>query len=319
MQNPDQQIIAFYNLENLFDTVDDPQKDDDDFLPGSFKDWNEERYHAKLEQITQSLSTIGKKQLPVIIGVAEIENRTVVRDLLNQPAFKGRYDFVHHESPDHRGIDVGFLYNRDYVSVLSHERIQVEMESDEHFSTRDILYVQAAYDKNEVVHFFVNHWPSRREGTLKSMPRRIAAAKTLYGRAQGILQTNPLAKIVIMGDFNDLPVSKSIHTYLHSKSFKNIQADQFYNLAFLPYRNKLGSVYAKERWLMFDQILISKGMITGTGACIKASRLTIHFDKKLLFYDKKRSIYRPNRTYSGKKYHGGSSDHLPVYVKLEVD
>ncbi len=319
MQNPDQQIIAFYNLENLFDTADDPQKDDNDFLPGSFKDWNEDRYLTKLEQITRSIASINEKLLPVIIGVGEIENKTVLKDLLYQPAFNGQYNFIHHESPDHRGIDVGFLYNRNFFKVLSHERIQVVIEGDEQYTTRDILYVRGIFHRDDVVHFFINHWPSRREGTLKSMPRRIAAAKLLYIKALAILRSDPMAKIVIMGDFNDLPVSKSIQTYLHTKPHKNISSEQFYNLAFIPYRKKMGSLFAKDRWLMFDQILISKGMIMGEGIKIKSSRLTIQMDKRFLFYDRSRSIYRPNRTYSGKKYHGGSSDHLPVYVKINVD
>lgn len=319
MRNPDQQIIAFYNLENLFDTEDDLQKDDNDFLPESFKNWNEDRYLAKLEDITQSVASINDKNMPVIIGVAEIENKTVLTDLLYQPAFQGEYDFIHYESPDHRGIDVALLYNRNFFNVLTHQRIQVVIEGDEHYTTRDILHVQGTFNSDEVVHFFINHWPSRREGILKSEPRRIAAAQCLYRETQIVLQADPLAKIVIMGDFNDLPVSKSINTYLHTKPHKNIKSDQFYNLAFIPYRKKLGSLFAKKRWLMFDQILINKEMIYGEGIKVNTSRLTIHLDKKFLFYDKNRSMYRPNRTYAGKKYHGGASDHLPVYVKIELD
>jgi Endonuclease/Exonuclease/phosphatase family len=319
MQNPHQQLIAFYNLENLFDTFDDPRKDDDDFLPDSFKNWSEERYLSKLEQISRAIASINPRQLPAIIGVAEIENKTVLKDLLYQPEFKGDYDFVHHESPDHRGIDVGFVYNRNFFKVVAHRSIRVEIEGETQYTTRDILHVNGLFNGDDSVHFFINHWPSRREGTVKSMPRRIAAARCLYREAQAILHGDPNAKIVLMGDFNDLPVSKSIVKYLNSKPHKNISSDQFYNLGFLPYRKKMGSLFAKNRWLMFDQILISKGMIIAKGVKIIASRLSIHMDKKLLFYDKGRSMYRPNRTYSGKKYHGGSSDHLPVYVKIETD
>ncbi len=308
MPDPDRQIVAFYNLENFFDTVDDPVKDDNEFLPGSIKDWSEQRYLEKLENITRSISSIDQNSVPAIIGVAEIENKTVLTDLIYQPAFKRAYDFIHYDSPDKRGIDVALLYNRNIFTVLSHEKIRVVLDANQNYTTRDILYVKGAFDRDDIVHFFVNHWPSRREGTRKTMPKRIAAAQSLSCKTRNILQSDPRAKIVIMGDFNDLPVSKSITRYLK---------DEFYNLAFIPYSKKMGTVFAKGRWLMFDQIMISQGMMIAQGYKIKSSRLTVHFDKRLLFYDKKRAIYRPNRSYSGKKYHGGFSDHLPVYITMD--
>lgn len=319
MPDPDRQIVAFYNLENFFDTLDDPVKDDNDFMPGSFRDWSEQRYLEKLENITSSISSIDQNRVPAIIGVAEIENKTVLTDLIYQPVFKRAYDFIHYESPDKRGIDVALLYDRNIFTVLSHEKVKVVLDADENFTTRDILYVKGAFDGDDVVHFFVNHWPSRREGTRKTMPRRIAAAQGLSNKALDILRSDSMAKIVIMGDFNDLPVSKSISRYLNSKSKQNLRKNEFYNLAFIPHSKKLGSVFAKGRWLMFDQIMISKGMMKAQGYKIKSSRLTVHIDKKLLFYDKKRAIYRPNRSYSGKKYHGGFSDHLPVYVTMDSE
>lgn len=317
MPDPDRHIVAFYNLENLFDTVDDPRKNDNDFLPGSHKDWSEYRYLEKLENITRSIASIHRDRLPDIIGVSEIENKTVLTDLVFQPAFKREYDFIHYDSPDRRGIDVALLYNRNSFKVLSHEKIQVVLEADADYVTRDILYVNGFLGSSDSIHFFINHWPSRREGTRKSMPRRIAAAQILSKKLLPLLQRESMAKVIIMGDFNDLPVSKSIARHLNAKSHKSIKDNELYNLAFIPYSKKMGTVYARGRWLMFDQILISRGLISGDGTRVKSSRLTIHFDRGLLFYDKKRSMYRPNRSYSGKKYHGGFSDHLPVYVNLE--
>ena len=318
MPDPDRHIVAFYNLENLFDTIDDPHKDDNDFLPGSIKDWSEYRYLEKLENITRSIASIRPGRLPDIIGVSEIENKTVLTDLVYQPAFQRAYDFIHFDSPDRRGIDVALIYNRNSFRVLSRERIQVVLEWDIDFATRDILYVKGILGNRDAIHFFINHWPSRREGTRKSMPRRIAAARSLSGKLLPILRDEPKAKVVIMGDFNDLPVSKSIARHLNAKAYKGINENELYNLAFIPYSKKMGTVYARGRWLMFDQIMISRGMLSGDGIKVRSSRLTIHFDRGLLFYDKKRSIYRPNRSYSGKKYHGGFSDHLPVYVDLEM-
>ena len=307
MPDPDRKIVAFYNLENFFDTVDEPAKEDNDFLPGSSKDWSEQRYLEKLENITRSIFSIDPDIRPAIIGVAEIENKTVLTDLIYQSAFHRAYDFIHYESQDRRGIDVALIYDRNIFTVQAHEKIKVALEADENFTTRDILYVKGAIEGDDVVHIFVNHWPSRREGTRRTMPRRIAAAKSLSLKTHWILRNDPMAKIIIMGDFNDLPVSRSITRYLKK---------DFYNLAFIPYSKKMGTTFAKGRWLMFDQIMISRGMMEAQGYRIRSPRLTVHFDKKLLFYDKKRAIYRPNRSYSGKKYHGGFSDHLPVYVNL---
>ncbi|MCK5463708.1 MAG: hypothetical protein KAI95_11855, partial [Bacteroidales bacterium] len=292
----------------FFDTVDDPVKDDNESLPGSFKDWSEQRYLEKLENITRSISSIDQNRVPDIIGVSEVENKTVLTDLLYQPPFNRAYDFVHYDSRDKRGIDVALLYDRNIFRVLSQDLFRVVLETNENYTTRDILYVKGAFEGDDIAHFFVNHWPSRREGTRKTMPKRIAAAQSLSSKTRNILQADPMAKIVIMGDFNDLPVSESITCYLK---------DEFYNLAFIPYSRKMGTVFAKGRWLMFDQIMISQGMMIAHGYKIKSSRLTVHFDKRLLFYDKKRAIYRPNRSYSGKKYHGGFSDHLPVYVTMD--
>ncbi len=319
MYPPKSLIAAFYNVENLFDTVDDPLKNDEDFLPDSQAKWSDYRYAKKLENIAESISSIHPGHMPAIIGLAEIENRVVLQDLIAQSVFQGRYDIVHFDSPDRRGIDVALLYDKTLFSVQSKERITVLLDGDERKPTRDILYVKGTFGGDQSLHFFVNHWPSRREGTLISMPRRITAADLLYSKALEILNSDAMAKIMIMGDFNDLPVSKAIAVHLNSRSHRGIKFNEFYNLAHGPYKKKMGSLFARNRWLMFDQMLISRGMMHGEGVKVSSSRLTVHFDKKLLFYDKGRSMYRPNRTYTGKKYHGGFSDHLPVYVHLNME
>jgi endonuclease/exonuclease/phosphatase family metal-dependent hydrolase len=316
MQTNNTHTIAFYNLENFFDTKDDPKKNDNDYLPNGSNNWTERRYMNKLERITAALNSI-ENGMPLAIGVAEIENRTVLHDLLYQPAFKGNYRFVHFDSQDRRGIDVAFLYNKTHLEILDKEKIPIRMNGNSHFVTRDILYIKTKL-KGEVLHFFVNHWPSRGEGILESTPKRAAAATVLYNRAMQIIKEDSTAKIIIMGDFNDLPVSKSIKSCLHAKSHRKISNTQFFNLAAKPHSKKLGSLFAKDHWLMFDQILISKGMIYGEGVKITAPRLTIHNSKELLYFDEQQQIYKPNRTYSHHHYHGGSSDHLPVYVEMSA-
>jgi len=307
--------IAFYNLENFFDTTDDPKKNDNDFLPNGTNHWTENRYLNKVERITAAIESIQPYKLPVVIGVAEVENKTVLRDLIYQPAFKKEYDFIHYDSPDRRGIDVALLFNKNEFEIIHHERIPVHLSGNSHFATRDILYVKGKLCGDEL-HFFVNHWPSRGEGILASEPKRVAAAKCLFHKAESILKKDKEAKIIMMGDFNDLPISKSISKNLHAKAHKNLKEFEFYNLAAIPYKNKVGSLFAKKHWLMFDQIIISKGMMFGEGIKITAPRLTIHGDRKLLYFDKQAGIYKPNRTYSYHTYRGGSSDHLPVYVAV---
>ncbi|NOU60766.1 hypothetical protein [Marinifilum caeruleilacunae] len=315
MQEP-KEIIAFYNLENFFDTKDDPHKNDNDYLPHGSNHWTENRYLGKVEGITAAIESIQPEKLPIVIGVAEIENSTVLKDLIYQPAFKGEYKYVHFDSPDRRGIDVALLYNQNLVQILESEKIPVRINGNSHFATRDILYVKAKI-KQDNVHFFVNHWPSRGEGIMASNPKRVAAAECLHNKAKQILNQDKEAKILIMGDFNDLPVSKSISKHLQAKAHKNITEQQFYNLAAIPYQKKMGSLFAKKHWLMFDQIIISKGLLTGKGIRISAPRLTIHGDRSLLYFDQQAGIYKPNRTYTYHTYHGGASDHLPVYVALD--
>ena len=312
-----QQSIAFYNLENFFDTVDDPNTNDDDFLPNGYKNWTELRYLKKLENISASIASI-PNGLPALIGVAEIENKTVLTDLIYQAEFKRDYDYIHFDSKDRRGIDVALLFNRQHFTPIHKEKLKVHLNGNPNYITRDILYVKGEL-LGDVVHIFVNHWPSRGEGTLKSMPNRIAAAQSLSKKAKSILDLDENAKIIIMGDFNDLPVSKSITQHLKAKSNLDLRKYEFYNLAAIPYQNKEGTLFAQKRWLMFDQIIISNGMIKAKGIKITANRLQIHHDKSLLYYDTQRGIYKPNRTYARDKYYGGSSDHLPVYVAIDIE
>ncbi len=308
------QTIAFYNLENFFDTVDDPITNDDAFLPDGEKHWTENRYLKKLENISASIASI-PNGLPSLIGVAEIENKTVLTDLIYQAEFNRNYDFIHFDSKDRRGIDVALLYNKAYFTPCHKEKITIHLNGDQNYVTRDILYVKGKL-LGDIIHVFVNHWHSRGEGALKSMPKRVAAAQSLFSKAKAILDLDENAKIIMMGDFNDLPISKSITQYLKAKSKGDLGKYEFYNLAAIPYQNKEGTLFAKKRWLMFDQIIISNGMIKAKGIKITANRLNIHHDKKLLYFDNYSGIYKPNRTYARNKYFGGSSDHLPVFVNL---
>ncbi|MAQ76624.1 MAG: endonuclease [Aquimarina sp.] len=313
-KNTDIYTIAFYNLENLFDTKDDPHTLDNDFLPHSDKKWNHHRYEKKLKKLGKAISKIGYKEtgrLPVIIGVAETENEQVLKDLANtKHLIKHNYAVIHYESPDERGIDVGLLYDERYFKVNYSESIPlyVENELGVRDYTRDILLVRGLLN-NEEIYLLVNHWPSRREGAEITEPKRIVAAQKNREIIDQILQDNPEAKILIMGDFNDDPTSNSIH---------HLVQQDFYN----PMENLLtiydGSLSHRGRWNLFDQIILSNNFH-------RFSRGSHNFMKADIFDHPDLKVYHgrykglPFRTYAGDDYKGGVSDHFPVYVLLKYN
>lgn len=314
---PEELTIAFYNLENFFDTKDDKGKGDEEFLPGSEKRWNLDRYHTKVDHTADAISKIDTKTLPLVIGLAEVENKAVLTDLVESKKIRGSFGFVHFESDDHRGIDVALLYDKENFLPLLKKPIKIEVPGEPHFATRDVLYVKGKLKNGEKLHLFVNHWPSRRQGPKKSEPRRLAAASAVRTEVRDIQGRNENAKIIIMGDFNDLPINASMSKILKGKKYRSLKKNEFYNMAYMPYIKKRGTHHSKHGWSMFDQILISKSLIEGNGIITEDKSCTIVEDKSIMFYDKRFNIYRPNRTYRGNKYHGGYSDHLPISFKVK--
>jgi predicted extracellular nuclease len=313
-------IIAFYNLENFFDTKDDKGKDDEEYLPGSDKDWNLKRYNKKVEHIAQVISKLGTKELPLIVGLAEVENKMVLDDLVASEKVRDAFGYVHFESDDRRGIDVALLYHKNRFIPRFEKKIKVEVPEEPYFTTRDILYVEGELENGERLHVFVNHWPSRREGSKKTQVRRIAAAFALRREVHQILEQNQNSKIVILGDFNDLPINTSISKIVKGKKYLSLKNDEFYNLAYKPYLEKRGTVHdSRFGWSMFDQILISRSFIQGPGLITTDISCSIFDDKSILFFDKSENMYRPDRTYRGNTYHGGYSDHLPVYFNVKFN
>ena len=301
--------IVFYNVENLFDTIDDPKINDEEFLPQSDKHWNSERYNKKLNDLSKVISSIDKEELPELIGLAEIENQQVLEDLIHtQYLSKGNYQIVHVDSPDKRGIDVALLYRKGEFKVLSFEPLHV----DPAFETRDILHVYGKLGKDKV-HLFVNHWPSRWGGTEKSEPNRIVAAQTLKNKVDEILSKNQEAKIIIMGDMNDEPDNKSIAEVLGAKS--PASKAQLYDLMIpLDEQNK-GSYAYRGQWNMLDNLIVSGSVLHGKGF-VASDQLGQIFHAKWMEYTNKNGEMSPNRTYGGPNYYGGVSDHFPVYLEL---
>ena len=302
--------VASYNVENLFDTEDDSHINDNEFLPESDKQWTTERYEKKLNDIARVLHDISPDDLPEVIGLAEIENRKVLEDLVKtEPLAPGHYKIAHQDSPDKRGIDVALLYRPDVFKLISFEAIPV----DPGFATRDILHVYGQF-KKEDFHFFVNHWPSRIGGLEKSEPNRVVAAQTLKKKVDAILAENPDANIVIMGDMNDEPQNKSMQVVLGAGSPGS--GSELVNLMMPLAMEKKGTYNYRGTWNMLDNLVISSGLLDAKGYKVTPPTGFI-FSEPWMEYTNKDGEISPNRTYGGPNYYGGVSDHFPVYFEME--
>ena len=316
-QTKESHDVLFYNVENLFDTSDDPETYDDDFLPTAKKEWNEERFQAKIEKLGEVISAVNSKG-PLFIGLVEIENSYVINQLLASNKLKDiNYNFAHFDSPDERGIDVALVYNEDYFEVQSKEPLTVRLGDND--KTRDILYVKGVISgESNAFHIFVNHWPSRREGAEKSEPKRVAAATVLRKKIDKIQGEDADANILVMGDFNDYPNNNSIKNTLKAKNSQSISNDELFNLAASLHEADKGSYNYRGDWGMLDQMMVSNSLLSKNKGMysVKQRGLEIFDEEFILFYDKKYKESKPSKTYGGNNYYGGYSDHLPIYITL---
>ncbi len=305
--------VAFYNTENLFDTEDDPHKDDNEFLPGSEKKWTEERYRKKLNDIARVFSEIDTINLPIAIGLCEIENRKVLEDLIATGKLSsGKYAIAHQESPDIRGIDVALLYRADQFKLAGFEAIPIIFKEDPGHKTRDILHVSGKIGK-ETFHVFVNHWPSRIGGTDESEQNRIFVASVLKQKVDEVLKEDPSANIIIMGDMNDEPQNKSLLETLAAKAPGS--GVQLVNLMLPLDEQNLGSYNYRNEWNMLDNLVVSNSLLDGKRLDVEGAQGHI-FRKGWMEFKSNRGAVSPNRTYGGSNYYGGVSDHFPVYLVL---
>jgi predicted extracellular nuclease len=307
--------IAFYNLENLFDTKDDPNTLDDDFTPNGFKKWSMKRYKSKLNKLAKTISEIGKeisKNPPVLLGIAEVENEPVIQDLLNTESLRDiDYGYVHYDSPDERGIDTALIYHKANFEVLHSEPIALMLfEKDgRRDTTRDILYVKGKLNKEEI-HVFVNHWPSRRDGDQQTSIKRVKAAETIKSFMSKIETTEANPNYIVMGDFNDGPDDESIKSLMAS--------DHLYNPMEKLITPERGSANYKQTWMLFDQIMVSHSFLNYEKGTHSFAHANI-FDESFLREFKGKFKGNPYRTYAGRKYIGGYSDHFPVYIQLKYN
>ncbi len=225
--------VGWYNVENLYDTVDAPETDDAEWLATAPKMWNSERYQMKLDHLARVISEMAKDVHPdglALLGLCEIENRAVLEDLVKQPALAGRnYQIVHHDGPDRRGVDAAFLYNPKYFKLVNYKAYPLINPEDTAFRTREQLVVTGVLD-GDTVSCIMAHWPSRRGGEKASQPKRFMAAKLGRHIADSLLAINPNARIMYMGDLNDDPVDPSVRKFFGATEDKSlVNASKFYN------------------------------------------------------------------------------------------
>ena len=304
--------VVFYNTENLYDTINDPDVKDEEFLPSSRSQWNTEKYTIKLNHTAKVLASLLDTIQPLVIGLAEVENRKVLEDLVAQPALsKYKLSIIHHNSPDERGIDVALLYNSDIAESVFDATLKVEMGDSDR--TRDILYFKAYLTEAYPVWFFINHWPSRRTGA-ESEARRLAAATVLKAKIDNIYLGEPYARVIVMGDFNDNPDDTSVR--LLQQPVPNTKAPALVNLMQSIDRSTNFSVRYKAQNDLFDQFTVSGNLLDKNNQYfIHNNQAHIYAPAWLLFNHPKYGLI-PNRTYASGKWVGGYSDHLPVYFDV---
>jgi len=315
--------IMFYNVENLFDYTHDSLKRDDDFLPDGIKRWDENKYWAKQKNIAQVITAVGGWEMPALVGLAEVENLHVLLTLTRYTQLKNtHYRIVHHPSPDWRGIDVALLYRPEKFKVLFDTAISIRFPFDTASRTRDILYVKGLLLGADTLHLVVTHWPSKYGGAFVTIPKRMWVARQIRKLSDSIMASNPMAKILIMGDLNDAPNEKSLTQGLRAVVPDTASSDSLFNLMLPMQKAGQGSHFYKgptgAEWSILDQFIVSRPLYdSGSGIAIKNRQAHI-FKAPFLLEKNDAGLMVPNRSYIGMKYNGGYSDHLPIYLDLII-
>jgi predicted extracellular nuclease len=296
--------LMFYNVENLFDTLDAPGKWDEEFSPDSAKQWNTERYYDKLSK----LSRVVRSATPDlgILALCEVENYEVVWDLAKAIDSTASLKVVHEESPDFRGIDNALVYDPDEFRYFWHQAVPVTF-ADTGYTTRDILAVGLEMKNGDSLFVFVNHWPSRRGGMKKSAPRRARAAEVLRNLMDSIGEALPASHLIAVGDFNDYPPDSSVSSVLGAGKGMKYQ-----NLSAPIHAAGLGSYCYRGEWGVLDQVIIdSKSQVNNL-----FDTSYIFKENFMLYYSERDKDSLPSRSYGGPKYYGGCSDHLPSVTRI---
>lgn len=301
-----QNTVGFYNIENLFDTVDDPSINDEEFLPNGRNQWTEERYQQKLS----NMATVVAAMNVDILGLSEIENRKVLEDLVQHPLLMAkRYQIIHFDMNDGRGVDVALLFKPTAFKPFKTLRIPIYDSAEPNFKTRDILWVKGLFQK-DTLHIAVNHWPSRSGG---KEDKRLLAAEALRKTIDSVRLVNPDSKMVMVGDFNDDPNNKSIKKILLADDARG--SEILYNASEATFKKGFGTLSYNGIWNLFDQIIISSNLLVGQQHYAPES-FTI-FAMPNMLENKGKYIGNPKRTFRGGEFNPeGYSDHLPVYITI---
>jgi len=302
-------LIVFWNVENYFDPFDSGKKDPA-FTPQGANHWTWRRFIAKRDALAKTLIATGLDELPVMVGLCEVGNRFVLEQLVRQtPLAPAAYRIIHREGSDVRGINVALLYRPDRFRILLTRFLGVNLP-DTTQRTREIVYAKGVLDDLDTLHLFVNHWPSKMGGAKASLPRRIAAAQRLCISIDSVFLLHPHANVVVMGDFNDTPLSKVVQSLSKGRPLQNLSAP----LA----RKKLGTIRYRGRWELIDQFIVSENLLNKEEPILTSSlHFSIFSAPFLLIRDEKYLGMKPFRTYLGPRYQGGISDHLPVILRIE--
>jgi len=314
--------VMFYNTENFFDTIDNPRKNDNEFLPEGVMHWTPGRYRNKLNNIAKVISSVGEWDTPALVGMCEVENEKVLDDLtLHSPLRKMSYRYVISNSPDPRGINVALLYQRDKFKYLDKKEYVIHFPYNARKHTRNILHVTGQVSARDTLDVFVCHFPSRRGGEDESEPDRLLAASLLKAKVDSVIRIRKNGCILIMGDFNDEPSNRSISEVLRARAVSsNIVPHDLYNLlAPFEKRKNTGSYKYQRQWNMLDQIIVSGNLIAGNRSIKALPHTATIFNRNFMLVDDKTyGGKRPKKTYHGRKHEGGYSDHLPVFVDFVI-
>jgi predicted extracellular nuclease len=309
--------VMCYNVENYFDIVDDSLTSDQEFLPNGLRGWTSAKYQQKQANIAKVITAIGGWEAPALVGLCEVESHKGLVDLTRYSGLKNlRYKFLHHESPDARGVDVALLYQPNQFKPFHDEAIGIHFPTSPGSKTRDILFVSGVVPSGDTLDLFVCHFPSRLGGELESEAKRIYVASVLRAKADSIFKTNAHPKILIMGDFNDYPNNKSLFEILAAHApTDTIHANKLYNLMYHLHKNGKGTNKHNGEWGALDQIIVSGGLLDVNQTLYTQEKETHIFDADFLLENDPQFLGKqPFRTYVGMKYHNGFSDHLPIYA-----
>ena len=323
-QKIDTLFVAFWNQENFFDAIDDPDKNDEEFLPTGDKEWTNERLDVKENHHARIIRSMNNGKGPDLLGVCEVEHESVLDSMISKYLSDINYKVAYLESPDNRGIDNGLIYNADKFKVISVSGDTVHLSDG--YPTRLILGVKLLTNNNDTLIVYVNHWPSRRGGEEKSEPNRVSAAETLRSSVQKDFMKNPNSKIIIIGDFNDEPGNNSILKTLmaHPVYCDSIpQGDeisssaQLFNLSYKAYKDGLGSYKYRDDWNLLDQVIVSGDLLTGDKFHYLCNSYEVYKPYAMVTHS---GTYEgaPFPTYGGRRYLGGYSDHFPVFAKFLI-